>query len=274
MIEANHPRLSIVRQCQLVSIARSSHYYVGRGESPLNMALMRLIDEQYLRTPWYGSRQMARHLRRQGYGVGRKRIRRLMRQMGLTAIYRKPRTSKPNPAHRIYPYLLRDLRIDRPNHVWSADITFIPMRRGFQYLVVIMDWATRTALSWRLSNTLDSDFCVEALQEALAKYGSPEIFNTDQGCQFTSEDFTSVLKQAGVRISMDGKGRWMDNVFIERLWRSLKYECVYLHAFHDGSQARQTIGTWLKYYNEERPHSTLADDRTPMEADVHRRAAA
>ena len=274
MIEANHPRLSIVRQCQLVSIARSSHYYVGRGESPLNMALMRLIDEQYLRTPWYGSRQMARHLRRQGYGVGRKRIRRLMRQMGLTAIYRKPRTSKPNPAHRIYPYLLRDLRIDQPNHVWCADVTYIPMRRGFQYLVVIMDWATRTALSWRLSNTLDSDFCVEALQEALAKYGSPEIFNTDQGCQFTSEDFTSVLKQAGVRISMDGKGRWMDNVFIERLWRSLKYECVYLHAFHDGSQARQTIGTWLKYYNEERPHSTLADDRTPMEAYVHRRAAA
>ena len=273
MIEANHPRLSIVRQCQLVSMARSSNYYVGKGESPLNLALMRLLDEQYLRTPWYGSRQMARHLRRQGYSVGRKRIRRLMRQMGLTAIYRKPRTSKPNPAHRIYPYLLRDLRIDKPNHVWCADITFIPMHRGFQYLVVIMDWATRTALSWRLSNTLDSDFCVEALQEALTKYGSPEIFNTDQGCQFTSADFTSVLKQAGVRISMDGKGRWMDNVFIERLWRSLKYECVYLHAFQDGAQARQTLGTWLRYYNEERPHSTLADDRTPMEAYVHRRAA-
>ena len=163
VIGTNHPRLSIVRQCQLVGIARSSHYYVGKGESPLNLALMRLIDEQYLRTPWYGSRQMARHLRRQGYRVGRKRIRRLMRQMGLTAIYRKPRTSKSNPAHRVYPYLLRDLRIDRPNHVWSADITFIPMRRGFQYLVVIMDWATRTALSWRLSNTLDSDLCVEAL---------------------------------------------------------------------------------------------------------------
>ena len=166
MIEPDHSRLSIVRPCQLVSIARSSHYYAGKGESPLNLALMRLIDEQYLRTPWYGSRQMARHLRRQGYRVGRKRIRRLMRQMGLMAIYRKPRTSNPNPAHRIYPYLLRDLRIDQPNHVWCADVTYIPMRRGFQYLVVIMDWATRTALSWRLSNTLDSDFCTEALEEA------------------------------------------------------------------------------------------------------------
>lgn len=274
MIEPDHSRLSIVRQCQLVSIARSSHYYAGKGESPLNLALMRLIDEQYLRTPWYGSRQMARHLRRQGYRVGRKRIRRLMRQMGLMAIYRKPRTSNPNPAHRIYPYLLRDRRIDQPNHVWCADVTYIPMRRGFQYLVVIMDWATRTALSWRLSNTQDSDFCVEALQEALAKYGSPEVFNTDQGCQFTSEDFTSVLKQAGVQISMDGKGRWMDNVFIERLWRSLKYECVYLHAFQDGLRARQTIDTWVRYYNEERPHSTFAGDRTPMEEYSRLRRAA
>ena len=255
MIEPDHSRLSIVRQCQLVSIARSSHYYAGKGESPLNLALMRLIDEQYLRTPWYGSRQMARHLRRQGYRVGRKRIRRLMRQMGLMAIYRKPRTSNPNPAHRIYPYLLRDLRIDQPNHVWCADVTYIPMRRGFQYLVVIMDWATRTALSWRLSNTQDSDFCVEALQEALAKYGSPEVFNTDQGCQFTSEDFTSVLKQAGVQISMDGKGRWMDNVFIERLWRSLKYECVYLHAWETGSQAKAGVGRWISFYNHQRPHA-------------------
>ena len=196
-----------------------------------------------------------------------------MRQMGLTAIYRKPKTSKPHPAHKIYPYLLRGLRIDQPNHVWCADVTYIPMRRGFQYLVVIMDWATRTALSWRLSNTQDSDFCVEALQEAWAKYGSPEVFNTDQGCQFTSEDFTSVLKQAGVQISMDGKGRWMDNVFIERLWRSLKYECVYLHAFHDGPQARQQIGTWVRYYNEERPHSSHAGDRTPMDVYTLRRAA-
>ena len=226
---------------------------------------MRLIDTQYLLMPWYGSRQMARHLRRQGYCVGHKRIRRLMRLMGLTAIYRKPRTSMPNPAHKIYPYLLRDLQIDRPDHVWCADVTYIPMQRGFQYLAVVMDWATRTVLSWRLSNTLDSDFCVEALQEALAKYGSPEIFNTDQGSQFTSVDFTSVLKQAGVQISMDGKGRWMDNVFIERLWRSLKYECVYLHAFNDGQPAQQEIGTWLRYCNEERPDSNLTHDRTPME---------
>ena len=223
MITAKHSRLSIVRQCELVSIARSSHYYVGKAESALNLKLMRLIDEQFLTTPWYGSRQMARHLRRQGYGVGRKRIRRLMRQMGLTAIYRKPRTSQPHPGHRIYPYLLRKVRIDRSNQVWCADITYIPMQRGFQYLVAIMDWATRTVLSWRLSNTLDSDFCTEALEDALAQYGRPEIFNTDQGCQFTSQDFTQVLEHAGVRISMDGKGRWMDNIFIERLWRSLKY---------------------------------------------------
>ena len=186
MIEANHPRLSVVRQCELVSIARSSHYYAGKGESALKLKLMRLIDEQFLTTPWYGSRQMARSLRRPGYGVGRKRIRRLMRQMGLAPIYRKPRTSTPHPAHRIYPYLLRHVRIDRPNQVWCADITYIPMQRGFQYLVAIMDWATRTVLSWRLSNTLDSDFCTEALEEALAKYKRPKIFNTDQGSQFTS----------------------------------------------------------------------------------------
>ena len=273
MVEEDHPRLSIVRQCELVSISRSSHYYTGKGESTLNLKLMRLLDAQFLSTPWYGSRQMARHLRRQGFGVGRKRIRRLMRQMGLTAIYRKPRTSKPDPAHRIYPYLLRNVRIHRPNQVWCADITYIPMQRGFQYLVAIMDWATRTVLSWRLSNTLDSDFCTEALAEALAQYGRPKIFNTDQGCQFTSQDFTQVLEQAPVRISMDGKGRWMDNVFIERLWRSLKYECVYLHDFQDGAQARQTIGTWLRYYNEERPHSSHLHDRTPMEEYTRRRAA-
>ena len=265
VIDPDHRRLSIVRQCELVSIARSSHYYVGKGESPLNLKLMSVIDAQYLSTPWYGSRQMARHLRRQGYRVGRKRARRLMRLMGLTAIYRKPRTSQPHPGHRIYPYLLRDVRIDQANQAWCADVTYIPMQRGFQYLVAIMDWATRTVLSWRLSNTLDSDFCTEALEEALAKYGRPEIFNTDQGSQFTSQEFTEILKRAGVRISMDGKGRWMDNIFIERLWRSLKYECVYLHDFQDGHQARQTIGTWIRYYNEERPHSTHADDRTPME---------
>ena len=273
MIAADHPRLSIVRQCALVRIARSSHYYVGQGETPQNRQLMRLIDAQYLLTPWYGSRQMARHLRRQGYRIGRKRARRLMRLMGLSAIYRKPRTSQPHPDHRIYPYLLRKVRIDRPNQVWCADVTYIPMQHGFQYLVAIMDWATRTVLAWRLSNTLDSDFCTEALEEALARYGTPEIFNTDQGGQFTSTDFTEILKRARVQISMDGKGRWMDNVFIERLWRSLKYDCVYLHDFQDGPQARQIIGAWLRYYNEERPHSTHADDRTPMEVYARRRAA-
>lgn len=274
MIDRSHPRLSIVRQCQLLGIARSSHYYVSKGESAENVSLMHLIDAQYLKTPWYGARQMARHLRRQGLAVARKRVRRLMRLMGLRAIYQAPRTSLPDVAHRIYPYLLRDLVIDRPNQVWSADVTYIRMQRGFQYLVVIMDWASRAALSWRLSNSLDSDFCAEALEEALARYGKPEIFNTDQGCQFTSQVFTDVLKKAGVRISMDGKGRWMDNVFIERLWRSLKYECVYLHELQDGPQARQLIGAWLKYYNEERPHSTLAQDRTPMEEYTRHRAAA
>jgi len=234
---------------------------------------MRLIDAQYLLTPWYGARQMARHLRRQGHHARRKRVGRLMRLMGLSAIYRKPRTSKPAPEHRIYPYLLRDLQIDRPNQVWCSDISYIPLQRGFQYLVVIMDWASRAVLSWRLSNTLDTDFCVEALKEALDRYGAPEIFNTDQGCQFTSSDFTQVLKDAGIRISMDGKGRWMDNVFIERLWRSLKYECVYLQAFEDGHQACQQIGAWITYYNHQRPHSSLANDRTPMEAYTLARAA-
>jgi putative transposase len=272
MIEANHPRLSIARQCSLVSIARSSFYYTGKGETPLNLKLMRLIDEQFMETPYYGARQMARHLRRQGHRVGRKRLKRLMRKMGLRAIYQTPRTSQPHPEHRIYPYLLRDLKIDRPNQVWCADITYIPMRRGFLYLVAIMDWSTRAVLSWRLSNTMDSSFCIDALNEALSRYGTPEIFNTDQGSQFTDERFTDVLKTANVRISMDGKGRWMDNVFIERLWRSLKYECVYLHGFEDGIQALKKIGTWIKHYNEDRPHSAFGD-QTPMEVYTERMAA-
>ena len=208
---------------------------------------------------------MARYLRRQGHGVNRKRIGRLMRLMGLSAIYQKPNTSKPHPQHKIYPYLLRGMTIDRPNQVWCADISYIPMRRGFLYLVAIMDWASRKVLSWRLSNTMDADFCVAALEEALARYGNPKIFNTDQGSQFTSNDFTDVLKEAGVRISMDGKGRWMDNVMIERLWRSLKYECIYLNAFETGSEVRQALKRWTDYYNSHRPHSSL-DDRTPDEA--------
>ena len=188
-----------------------------------------------------------------------------MRKMGLVPIYQKPNTSRPHPENKIYPYLLRGLTINRPNQVWCADITYIPMRRGFLYLVAIMDWHSRKVLSWRLSNTLDADFCTSALEDALAKYGIPDIFNTDQGCQFTSYEFTQVLKNAGVKISMDGKGRWMDNVMIERLWRSLKYECVYLNAFETGSEARKGIGNWINLYNQKRPHSQL-DDRTPHEA--------
>lgn len=265
MVEADHPKgLSIVQQCQLLSINRSSYYYQSNGEPTLNIELMRLIDQQYLETPCYGSRQMARHLRRLGYCVGRKRIGRLMRLMGLVAIYQKPNTSKPQPQHKVYPYLLRHLNINRPNQVWCADITYIPMRRGFFYLVAIMDWYSRKVLSWRLSSTMDADFCVVALEEALEKHGRPEIFNTDQGSQFTSEVFTKTLKDANIQISMDGKGRWMDNVMIERLWRSLKYECIYLHTFETGSQVRQGLQRWINHYNAHRPHSSL-DGKTPNE---------
>jgi putative transposase len=265
MIEPQHPALSIARQCHLVSISRSSFYYSPTGESPLNLVLMRLIDEAFLECPFYGARQMARHLRRLGYTVGRKRVSRLMAKMGLSPIYQKLRTSTPHPQHPVYKYLLRDLVIDRPNQVWCADITYIPMRRGFLYLVAIMDWATRKVLSWRLSNTMEADFCIEALEDALERYGAPDIFNTDQGSQFTSPRFTDILKDAQVRISMDGRGRWMDNVFIERLWRSMKYECVYLHAFETGSELREGLGRWIAYYNARRPHSAL-NGQTPDEA--------
>jgi len=259
MIEPEHPKLSVVRQCRLVSISRSSWYYRPCGESPLNLALMRLIDEQYLRTPWYGSRQMARHLRRQGHGVGRKRVRRLMRLMGLRAIAPQPNTSRRAPGHVVYPYLLNDMVVEQPNQVWCADITYLPMAHGFLYLVAIMDWYSRKVLAWRLSNTQDSAFCVEALEEAIERYGCPDMFNTDQGSQFTSTAWIDVLKQYGIRISMDGKGQWTDNVFIERLWRSLKYECVYLHAFEDIRDAHQHLDYWINYYNDERPHSTFGD---------------
>ena len=265
MIDPGHFGLSIVRQCELVSISRSGLYHRPAGETPLNLALMRLIDAQFLETPWYGSRQMTRYLRREGYLVGRKRVRRLMAKIGLAPIYQRPRTTVPHPEHRVYPYLLRHLVIDRPNQVWCADITYVPMRRGFLYLVAIMDWSTRKVLAWRVSNTMDVEFCLEALEEALARFGRPEIFNTDQGGQFTSPRFTGVLQAAGIRISMDGRGRWMDNVFIERLWRSLKYECVYLHAFETGSEPRTGLTNWIGYYNGRRPHSTL-EGRTPDEA--------
>ncbi len=265
VIRRDQPDLSLSRQCRLLSISRSSFYYTPKGESPVNLALMRRIDELFMKYPFYGSRQTARRLRREGIKVGRHRVRRLMRLMGLEAIYQAPRTSVPHPAHRIYPYLLKGLVIDRPNQVWCADITYIPVRRGFLYLVAIMDWATRHVLSWRLSNTMDAGFCVEALNDALAQYGKPEIFNTDQGSQFTSFDFTGALKDAGIAISMDGRGRCMDNIFIERLWRSLKYEAVYLHELTDGFKAERIIGEWMDFYNTERPHSAL-NGRTPEEA--------
>jgi putative transposase len=264
MIDPGHPRLSIVRQCELASISRSSFYRQPTAESEERLRMMRLIDEQFLETPWYGSRQMARHLRRNGWRVGRHRVRRLMTKMGLAPIYQRPKTSDPRPRHRTWPYLLRHLIIDRPNQVWCADVTYIPMRRGFLYLVAIMDWFSRKVLAWRLSNTMDADFCVTALEEAIARFGRPEIFNTDQGSQFTSFAFTNTLKDADIRISMDGRGRWMDNVFIERLWRSLKYECVFLNAFETGSEARTGIGRWVGYYNADRPHSVFAG-RTPDE---------
>jgi len=265
MIAPHRPGLSLSRQCQILSISRSSFYRTPNGENPKNLALMRRIDELFLRSPFFGSRQMVRQFLRDGIVVGRHRVRRLMRLMGLTAIYQAPRTSTPHRAHRIYPYLLRNMTIDRADHVWCADITYIPVRRGFLYLVAIMDWATRHVLAWRLSNTMDARFCVEALKEAIATYGKPEIFNTDQCSQFTSFEFTGVLKDAGIAISMDGRGRCMDNIFIERLWRSLKYEAVYLHEMVDGFVAERVIGAWIAFYNTERPHSALGG-ATPAEA--------
>ena len=257
MITRDAPELSLSRQCRLLSIGRSSFYYAPRGESPLSLALMRRIDELFMKYPFYGSRQMVRQLRRDGVCVGRHRVRRLMRLIGLEAIYQAPRTSVPHPMHRIYPYLLKGMAIDQPNRVWCADITYIPVQRGFLYLVAIMDWATRHVLSWRLSNTMDAGFCAEALGDALARYGQPEIFNTDQGSQFTSLDFTGVLKNASIRISMDGRGRCMDNIFIERLWRSLKYEAVYLHELTDGFHAERVIGEWIGFYNPVSQHPSV-----------------
>lgn len=264
-MKKDHPDLSVRRQCGLLSLTRSTLYYQPRGESAENLKFMEIIDRQFLETPWYGSRQM----QREGHKCGRHRIRRLMRLMRLVPIYQAPRTSQKHPEHRIYPYLLRDLPITRPNQVWCSDITYIPMRRGFLYLVAIMDWHSRKILSWRLSNSMDAGFCIEALREALGRHGPPEIFNSDQGSQFTSTGFTEVLCDAGIKVSMDGRGRWIDNRMVERLWRSLKYECVYLHAFETGSQARAGIGAWVKYYNDRRPHSSHGL-MTPTEAyDTH-----
>jgi len=264
MINRQH-ELPLTRQSKILQLSRSSVYYRAAGVSERDLEMMRIIDEVHLKYPFYGSRNIRDELRDLGYKVGRDHVRTLMKRMGIEALYRKPRLSRPHPEHKIYPYLLRGLEIISANHVWAADITYLPMAKGFCYLVAIMDWASRRVLAWRLSNTLDVSFCTEALEEAIRKHGIPDIFNSDQGSQFTSEEFTGILRSYGIKISMDGRGRWMDNVFIERLWRSLKYECVYLRDFQVGSEAQEEIGTWMTYYNEDRPHSALGD-RTPAEA--------
>jgi putative transposase len=249
--------LSVVAQCRLLKVARSTLYWRPAAVSEDDLWLMRRIDELYLATPFYGSRRMVAVLCREGWVVNRKRVRRLMRLMRIEAIYQKPNTSRRHPDHVVYPYLLRGLVIERPNQVWCADITYIPMAKGFVYLVAIMDWFSRRVLAWRLSTGMETGFCVEALQEALDQYGSPEVFNTDQGAQFTSAEFSGVLTISGVRISMDGKGRYLDNIFIERLWRSLKYEDVYIKAYASVQEARRGIGGWLTFYNDERLHQAL-----------------
>ena len=261
MIDRTH-KLSVVRQCEILELARSTAYYAPKPNSGEDLALMRRIDELHLEYPFAGSRMLRDLLRNEGQPVGRKRVRRLMRQMGIEALYRKPNTSRRHAAHPIYPYLLRNLSIERPNHVWATDITYIPMRRGFVYLVAIVDWYSRRILAWRLSNTLTTDFCIEALEEAITRYGTPEIFNTDQGSQFTSAEFTGVLKARNIRISMDGKGCWRDNVFVERLWRTIKYEEVYLKAYDSVSQAKTSLGQFITFYNSRRPHQTFAG-KTP-----------
>jgi len=257
MIDSQYPGISILQQCDMLKISRSSVYYKRKGVKKEDLELMRIIDKQYLKTPVYGSRSMRNYLRRLGYNINRKRVQRLMRLMGLEAIYPKPKTSKPHPEHKIYPYLLRGLKIDHPNQVWAADITYIPLARGFMYLVAVIDWYSRKVLSWRVSNTLEADFCVEALQDAIGCHGCPEIFNTDQGSQFTSEDFTDELKDHGIKISMDGRGRFQDNIFIERLWWTVKHHYVYLRAFENGVDLRNGLKHWFKYYNQERFHQSL-----------------
>lgn len=264
MVDRDHGGLSVRRQCELLGLARSSLYLEPIGESRENLELMRLIDEQYLKTPFYGSRRMVLWLGKQGRVVNRKRVRRLMQLMGIEAIYPKPQTTRRNHEHRVYPYLLRDLRVERPNQVWASDITYIPMSHGFLYLVAVLDWYSRYVVSWRLSNTLDGTFCREALEEALLM-DRPEIFNTDQGSQFTATSFTSRLEQAGIRVSMDGKGRALDNVFVERLWWSVKYEEIYLKSYASVSEVEQGLSHYFTFYTRERPHSSL-DNRTPAEA--------
>jgi putative transposase len=262
-LDRRHSKLSVRRQCLLLSVARAAVYRPEPVASDSDLALMRRIDELYLQYPFLGSRRIAEMLSTPEERINRKRVQRLMRIMGIFALGPKPNTSKPGKGHKIFPYLLRNLPIVRPNQVWYADITYIPMGRGFFYLVAIMDWYSRAVLAWRLSNSMDTSFCMEALNEALARFGKPDIFNTDQGSQFTSSDFTGRLDQAKIEISMDGRGRWMDNVFIERLWRSLKYEDIYLKGYTDGVEARAGIGAWINFYNHTRPHSALGH-KTPI----------
>jgi len=263
MIDRNH-KLPVSNQCRILKLSRSSVYYRPRPVSPSDLELMRRIDELHLEYPFAGARMLRDLLRQGGHLIGRRHTGTLMRKMGINALYRKPNTSKRHPMNPVYPYLLRNLKIDRPNQVWAGDITYIPMKRGFVYLFVVMDWASRRVLSWRLSNTLSTDFCIEAVQEAFALYGTPEIFNTDQGSQFTSREFTELLKEKDVAISMDGRGCWRDNVFVERLWRSIKYEEVYLHAYDSVSEAKRGLERYLLFYNHRRPHSRL-DRSTPDE---------
>jgi putative transposase len=257
LVEPAHAQLSLVRQCQLLGISRSSLYYQPVAPSDEELAMLREIDQQYLKTPYYGSRRMTVHLRQRGYQVNRKRVQRLMHHLGLQAIYPKPNLSKPHPDHQVYPYLLRGVDIVSVNQVWSTDITYLPVLRGHFYLVAIMDWFSRKVLSWQVSNTMDVYFCLIALEEALSKYPKPEIFNSDQGAQFTANAFTDCLKQANVEISMDGRGRCHDNIFIERLWRSVKWELIYLKAFEDGHHLAQEVKDWFRWYNRQRPHQSL-----------------
>jgi putative transposase len=261
MIDREH-RLSLSRQSKILELSRSSLYYKTVPVNPRTLELMQHIDKIHLKYPFYGSRSIRDELREQGYKIGRGHVSTLMKKMGIEAIYRKPRLSKPHPGHKVYPYLLRGMEITRANQVWATDITYIPMAKGFCYLVAIMDWASRRVLAWRLSNTLDVSFCTEALEEAIMKHGIPEIFNSDQGSQFTSEAFTGILNANGIKISMDGRGRWMDNVFVERLWRSVKYEDVYLKAYDSIPAARKGLRKYFEFYNSRRRHKSL-DRKTP-----------
>jgi len=268
MIDPEHV-LSICKQAEELEISRSTVYYHPRPVSDADLMLMRRIDELHINYPFAGSRMLRDMLSQQGIEVGRRHVRTLMRRMAIEAIYRKPNTSKPAPGHRIYPYLLRGLSITQCNQVWAMDITYIPMARGFVYLAAVVDWFSRRVLAWRLSITMDTSFCIDALEEAMRIYGRPEIFNTDQGSQFTSESFTGRLQKEDIRISMDGKGRWADNVFVERLWRSLKYEQVYLYAYESVAEARTKIGRYFAFYNSQRPHSSLGA-QTPDQVYFHR----